>query len=405
MQKKGGVLCTFLSSNRKKMVKRILFLLLLGMVHLKGWTQKTDKQIVWSKVGELPRINARTPNLGVAGAFVGVHHNVLLIAGGANFPDKMPWEGGTKVFQNTINVFNQANGKLELVSASERLPRPLAYGASVSFPEGIVCIGGEDEKGSQDGVFLLKWNSQHQKIEIQPLPSLPIPLSNALVATQNDKIYIAGGESAGKTVAVLLSLDFNALEKGWQRLPDVPISVSHAAGGIQSNGEGSSFFLLGGRRKNPDGISTFYSDCFAFDLKKNTWKKLNPMTADGHVVGISAATSVAVGATYLLVISGDNGQTFSQVERFNKAIAEAKSETERQTLQEQKAKLLSNHPGFLKDVLLYNTITDQWHVLDQIPSVGQVTTTAIKWKNDVYIPSGEIRAGVRTPEIWKGTIQ
>ncbi len=129
------------------------------------------------------------------------------------------------------------------------------------------------------------------------------------------------------------------------------------------------------------------------------------MTADGHVVGISAATSVAVGATYLLVISGDNGQTFSQVERFNKAIAEAKSETERQTLQEQKAKLLSNHPGFLKDVLLYNTITDQWHVLDQIPSVGQVTTTAIKWKNDVYIPSGEIRAGVRTPEIWKGTIQ
>jgi N-acetylneuraminic acid mutarotase len=114
---------------------------------------------------------------------------------------------------------------------------------------------------------------------------------------------------------------------------------------------------------------------------------------------------VAVGATYLLVISGDNGQTFTQVEQFNKAIAEAKTEAEKRTLQAQKTKLLGNHPGFTKDVLLYNTITDQWHLLDKIPTTGQVTTTAVKWGNEIYIPSGEVRAGVRTADIWKGTIQ
>jgi cyclically-permuted mutarotase family protein len=328
-----------------------------------------------------------------------------MVAGGANFPDKMPWEGGSKVFENTISVFSKAKGNLEPIFTSTKLPFPLAYGASVSTPQGIVCVGGEDEKGSKSGVFLLKWNAQKRQVEFQPLPSLPLLLSNMLIAAKNDKIYVAGGESAGKMVAAFLSLDLNNPEKGWQRLPEVPMPVSHAAGGIQSNGEGDSFFLLGGRRKNPDGISTFYSDCVAFDFKKNTWKKLNPIKANEQAIGLSAATSVAVGASYLLVVSGDNGQTFNQVERLNKAIAGAQSEPEKQTLQEQKATLLSNHPGFGKDVLLYNTITDQWHVLDEIPSAGQVTATAVKWGNEIYIPSGEIRAGVRTPAIWKGTIQ
>lgn len=387
------------------MIKNTLLLLLLGMIHFKSRAQKPEEQIVWSKAGELPSINSESPNLGVAGAFVGVHNNALIVAGGANFPDKMPWEGGSKVFQKKITVFSKVKGNLEPVHSNVNLPRALAYGASVSTPQGIVCVGGENEKGAQADAFLLKWNAQNRQVEFQNLPALPLSLSNALISTKNSKIYVAGGESAGKTIAVFLSLDLNNLEKGWQRLPDVPLLVSHAAGGIQSNGEGDSFFLLGGRRKNPDGISTFYSDCFAFDLKKNTWKNLNPIKAHGEMTGLSAATSVAVGATYLLVVSGDNGQTFNQVERFNKAIAETKSETEKQILQAQKATLLSNHPGFGKEVLLYNTITDQWHVLHNIPSAGQVTTTAVKWGNEIYIPSGEIRAGVRTPDIWKGIIQ
>jgi SSS family solute:Na+ symporter len=387
------------------MVKNALLLLLLGMIYLQSQAQKPEEQIRWSKAGELPAINAQMPNIGVAGAFVGVHTNVLLVAGGANFPDKMPWEGGSKVYANSIFVFNKTNGKLAPVLSSTKLPKALAYGASVSTPEGIVCVGGENEVGAQSSVFLLKWNSKNQQVELQTLPALPLPLSNMLIATKNEKIYVAGGESAGKTVASFLSLDFNNLEKGWQHLPAVPMPVSHAAGGMQSNGEGDSFFLLGGRCKNPDGISTFYSDCFAFDLKKNTWKKLNPIQINRQPIGLSAATGVAVGATYLLVISGDNGQTFTQVEQFNKAIAEAKTEAEKRILQAQKTTLLGNHPGFTKDVLLYNTITDQWHLLDKIPTTGQVTTTAVKWGNEIYIPSGEVRAGVRTADIWKGTIQ
>ncbi|MFO0044239.1 MAG: galactose oxidase, partial [Armatimonadota bacterium] len=39
---------------------------------------------------------------GFAAPFAGMSHNQLLVAGGANFPDKRPWEGGTKVWYDKV---------------------------------------------------------------------------------------------------------------------------------------------------------------------------------------------------------------------------------------------------------------------------------------------------------------
>ena len=36
---------------------------------------------------------------------------------------------------------------------------------------------------------------------------------------------------------------------------------------------------------------------------------------------------------------------------------------------------------------------------------GYVTTTVIKWDHDIIIPSGEIKAGVRTPNVLVGKIK
>ena len=37
---------------------------------------------------------------GLAGSFAGPLGDTLFVAGGANFPDKRPWEGGTKTWHN-----------------------------------------------------------------------------------------------------------------------------------------------------------------------------------------------------------------------------------------------------------------------------------------------------------------
>ncbi len=58
---------------------------------------------------------------GFAGAFAGISHGTLLVAGGANFPDKKPWEGGQKVWHDNVYALELPAGSWKLVG---RLPRP-----------------------------------------------------------------------------------------------------------------------------------------------------------------------------------------------------------------------------------------------------------------------------------------
>ena len=358
-------------------------------------SQSADQQIAWKKAGRLPDVGGKG-NPGVAGAFIGVNNGVLIVAGGANFPNKMPWEGGIKVFHQKVFIFEKKEDSLQGVPISTNLPQLVAYGASVSTPVGLVCVGGENEDGALKTVFRLNWRPGKRNLEIQPLPSLPRPVSNALLATSNDRLYLAGGERDGRTVSDFLTLDLGNLAAGWRKLPNLPLAVSNAMGGIQSNGDGDSFFIFGGRSSTADGLSTFHNEGFAYDIKHHTWQPRRPLP-----VGLSAGTGLAVGSTYLLTVSGDDGSTYRQVEGVSRELAAAPNAD---TLQARRSQLLSGHPGFGRSVLFYNTITDRWTHLGDFPGNGQVTTTAVRWGHELYIPSGEIRAGVRTPDIWRGTL-
>jgi N-acetylneuraminate epimerase len=72
---------------------------------------------------------------------------------------------------------------------------------------------------------------------------------------------------------------------------------------------------------------------------------------------------------------------------------------EKALLNKEKIKVQSSHPGFCRQVLTYDTEKDKWKEGSCIPFEVPVTTTAISWDGQVVIPSGEIRAGVRTPHI------
>jgi len=50
----------------------------------------------WEKLASLP------DKEGFASPFAGVIAGKLVVAGGANFPDKKPWEGGMKVWHDSI---------------------------------------------------------------------------------------------------------------------------------------------------------------------------------------------------------------------------------------------------------------------------------------------------------------
>jgi len=353
--------------------------------------------INWQRAAVLPAEN-NVPHLGVAGPLTGVHNNVLVVAGGANFPDGMPWNGGAKKYHATAYIFKQnVKGKTDVLQTTQ-LPEALAYSASCTTPQGIISAGGENEKGVTNKVLLLQWKKD--ELLIHSLPSLPIACANAAITYVDEKVYIAGGENSTEALRQFFFLDLQQIERGWQALPPLPQPTSHAVMVVQNNGAGKSIYLIGGRRKTDSGISQLYKQVYSFNLATQTWSEEPSLP-----YALSAGTGIASGSCNIVLFGGDKGETFHQTEKLIAAIKEEKDAAKKESLNSQKAALQSVHPGFSKEVLAYNTITKQWQVVSTVPFELPVTTTAVCWDGKVFLPSGEIRAGVRTPNIWAAEIE
>lgn len=382
-------------------MKRFIFIMFVAMAGVDCSNNKIlhrEAEIEWSVGAMLPPADGVGEQPGLAGPVAGIINNRLLVSGGANFPDGMPWRGAKKAYHDEIYLFEKENGRLgEATVSKQRLPQPVAYCANVMTPDGLVYLGGENEEGISDRVVLIGYDKIKDGLLFSNLPSLPLPLTNLAAACNGHMIYVAGGTSKGGNSDKLFSLNVSRPGEGWQSLPDIPVKVSYAVMVIQSNGEHDCIYLIGGRRKNSDGLSDILNTVYQFDLESKDWKRKQSIP-----YSISAGTGVADGSNDILLLGGDNGETFSQEEKISAAIRDEKDEERSKHLLKDKISLLEAHPGFITDVLLYNTINDTWERTRPLPPGSPVTTTAIKWGNDIIIPSGEIKAGVRTPRILIG---
>lgn len=376
--------------------------LMLSTLSLAAQSQEVPP-IKWSVAAQLPT-SGKEPHLGLAGAASGVHNDVLLVAGGANFPDGMPWKGGQKQYHNLIYVLRKnARGHYQWHSQTFRLPFNLAYAATVSTPQGVLCVGGENETGILPAVLLMQWDAASQKVVTLQLPALPQALTNAAAALIGHTVYVAGGETESQALTSFLSLDLT-LPATWKPLPDLPAALSHAVAVAQSGGDHPFVYVMGGRTKTAAGISQLHNSTYRYDPDRGTWDQLAPLArAANQTTTLSAGTGLALGASYILLFGGDTGEVFSRIEQYNAAIAAAGSAAVKARLQAEKEALLTRHRGFSKDILLYNTLTDQWTAFGQVPA-AHVTTTAVKWGDDIFIPSGEVQPGIRSAAVLRGEV-
>ena len=148
--------------------------------------QKSKVTIDWNIAGVLPTTNGK--QLGFAGPVAGVGNNVLIVGGGSNFPDSMPWLGGKKKYYNDLYVFKKDNKDSLILFKSFKLPFPLAYSANCSSSRGIIVAGGENENGISNKVLLIQWIEARQNIRIKNLPDLPFEVTNASVVVRNEKV-------------------------------------------------------------------------------------------------------------------------------------------------------------------------------------------------------------------------
>lgn len=359
--------------------------------------QKAAPLLNWHVAGVLPAPAGRETSLGVAGPVAGVHHDVLLVAGGANFPEGAPWLGGKKKYYREGFVFRRNETDSLVFLKSFSLPSSFAYSANCSTSQGIVAAGGENEIGLRNEVLLLQWEETTQTVFTKNLPSLPFAVTNASLAFHQDKLYLAGGERATDVSNEVWMLDLVDTASGWKALPFLQKAVSHAVLVVQSNGKEDCLFLLGGRKRNPGGLSDLYASVFQFDLRKGRWSEQKPLP-----YALSAGTGIAAGDHSILLFGGDTGETFHKTEALIAALGKETDPVKKQQLNEEKTVVQSTHPGFCRQVLLYDAAKKKWSALECLPVAAPVTTTAVKWGDAVYIPSGEIKAGVRSPKILVG---
>jgi SSS family solute:Na+ symporter len=341
--------------------------------------QETENSLLtWSdKIPPLP------DSIGLAGPFVGVHGDALIVAGGANFPRPV-WDN-EKVWYDEIHILRKQDGEY-LWKQAGRLPRPLAYGAAVSTKAGVLCIGGNDNSSTFSDVFLLQADEETGEVNIVDYPALPAPCAFGAAAllgnAEDGVVFLVGGQSGSSldtAMNQLWSLDLSKRDDTaafvWKKEPDLPgptraLNLTLA----QHDGYEDSLYVISGRRQNGEEVE-FLTDVWQYRPSSKSWR---PRAEVPRCV--MAGTGIGWGQSHLLVLGGADGSLFFKADE-----------------------LRDNHPGFPKEAWAYHTITDTWVSAGKTPQ-NQVTTIAVHWDNAIVIASGEIRPRVRTPNVWKVTV-
>lgn len=316
----------------------------------------------WVKLAPLP------DKEGFASPFAGVIAGKLVVAGGANFPHKKPWEGGMKVWHDAIFMLDHPNADWKKAG---KLPNPLAYGISVSYKDGMLCIGGSDSKQHYADCFLV--TLENNQLKFIPYPSLPKPCANMCGMKIGDMVYLAGGTNAPDSAKALHNfwcLNLNDLKAGWKVLEPWPGS-GRMLSVCASDGE--NFYLFSGAALSLNTMGkvdrTYLSDAFVFNTKDG-WKKLPAMPRP-----CVAAPSPAIfnhGSIFLL--SGDDGKLVNFEPK-------------------------QSHPGFPKSAMVFNPNSNLWR--KELPfHLSRATVPLVNWNGMVILVCGEVRPGIRTPEIW-----
>ena len=332
-----------------------------------------QRQLNWE---ELPAIPDRE---GFAGMFAGVSGGALICMGGANFPEAMPWDGGKKIWYDAIYILESGATSWRL--ATEKLPRPLAYGVSATYNDRIIIAGGSDATNHYADVFSISY--RNGKITFEDLPALPFPLANMTGALVGHHLFIAGGHSNAREVPrntfLALDLDNNTSDRQWAALAPWPGPARMQAVSASMQG---SFFLFSGvdLREGSDGVREriILTDAYRYtpgekDFRNGSWSRLADMP---RAVAAGPSPAPTMASDHIFFPGGLDGKTAQHKDP-------------------------ATFPGFVRDLLAYHVQSDTWLTFGKLPeNTTRVTVPAVKWNDKWVIVNGEAGPGKRSPKVF-----
>ena len=319
---------------------------------------------------------------GVSACYCGVINGYLYIAGGCNFPDKPVAEGGKKRFYKAIYAakLNAEGNRLEWKTVGQ-MPQPAAYGVSVTYENSLIFVGGNNETGGLTTAIRLRPTATGMQQEA--LPSLPHALDNMAGAVVGHILYVVGGNCEGVATQKVWSLDLKNTEKeGWKEEPSIP-GIARVQP-IAATLAGGLLGVWGGFAPKTDSkAAQLAMNGASYNAGCGTWTALPvPTDALGEEVFTGGATAIATPQKGVVVVGGVNKDVF---------LAAINKLPEGYLLHE------PEWYRFNSRVLCYRDGT--WTQLLQHPSVARAGCALAYWDGWVYVVGGELKPGIRTPEI------
>ena len=330
-----------------------------------GGLQLTSvEDLVWTSTVLPPSPSDTAGNLGLAGVFAGKIGDRLVVAGGANFPDGLPSQGGPKVWYPDVYV-QDADSRWTCWPGV--LGKESAYGFAVPCDGGLLLIGGCRAEECLSEIRLLRLGPDGTPT-VEEWGSLPVPLSNMAGGIIGSQVYLAGGISSmgadQKALDLFLCLDLKTRQVKTLPWPEAP-ARAFAVGTAQSDGLDNCFYLFSGRNYEGDSPWEVLRDGWAWNPRLGEWK---PVKGEFPVM---AGCAVPYGTNHIL-FAGGRGED----------------------------------PSVPDNVLrIYHTVTASMLTVPVEDQVLPVTTFALKDGDSFVICSGEVAPGVRTPVILRGEVK
>ena len=319
------------------------------------------------KITELKPIPDAAYAKGVSAPFCGVVGDALVVAGGANFPDKSLLEGGAKRVYADIWAYESG----EWVHAG-MLPDSTAYGATFAVEDALILAGGNVCGMTTDKVYAL--TLRDGAASLRALPPLPVPMEQCGWTRVGDRLYLVGGVGTTGVYACTVG------SYEWTKVADLPEPlvqpVAYASGG--------KLYVWGGF--NPETLEV--SDK-GIVLDAGVWNATAPIPDGGTFVGATGAT---LPDGRLAVVGGVNRAIFARALH---------------NTPEDRIPYLSKEPAeyqFRQAVYTFDPATGTWALPGSEPVCALAGPgVAAFGTNALYIAGGELKPGVRSPKIFSLT--
>jgi len=325
---------------------------------------------------------------GVSACFAGIIGDELIIAGGCNFPDG----SGVKRYYEGIYAAHWRSDTLRWRRIGI-LPEPAAYGATVQAGDSLLLGGGCNSRHSLPTVTVIRLNAQRQAV-LSSLPSLPVTFDNGTATYAKGKVLVFGGNQNGKPSKALWSYHLQQAREHWTKQrcmpgrPRVqPVGVTH----------GARFFVWGGYHADGDH-SQVATDGYSYDVTRNRWSPLPaPTDMSGEPLTLSGATGTTDNRGLVMCLGGVNKDIF----------ADAISGQYKLVNQSDYLKQPVTWYRFNALPLFFDTKKRQWLPCSTPdPRLARAGAQIVACEDCQYLYiGGELKPGVRTPQILRLTIR